>query len=115
MGYQTIQIDMEGIEQAIIAEIVAEADVRETDVEQYIRDHISEEFPSDELKQYVAVEARAHVQAVVREELEKYNDIINSLKADIATLNERLEIQGETILILQEMALKQSKRRRWFG
>ena len=49
MGYQTIQIDMESIEQSIIAEIVAEADVRETDVEQYIQDHISEELPGDEL------------------------------------------------------------------
>ena len=134
--YTTIQLDMENIHDDVCAQIIAEADVRESDVEQYIRDHISEEFPHGDMLRSVAIEARSQVQAVVREELQNCNDIIekqneeikelktdylnmvmdnDKLKADIESLNERLEIQGETILILQEMALKQSKRRRWFG
>lgn len=104
MGYQTIQLDMESIHEDVVGQIVAEADVRETDVESYIRDHISEELPVDELKQMVA-----------ELEMETFANETAELKSEIKALNERLEIQGETILILQEMALKQSKRRRWFG
>jgi BMFP domain-containing protein YqiC len=111
--YNTIQLDMDQIHEDVCAQIVAEADVRESDVEQYIRDYISEEFPKGDMLQ-AAFASRSQVQVMVREELQNYNDIINSLKADIKALNERIEIQGETILILQEMALKQSKRKRLF-